>query len=120
MNAPRYVDHVYCYEHKAPVHHDKYDKWVGPFTIFFVDGRMIAVSTLDGAHEYILYSFQYKTVLHEHYFPIPEQFNGNMMSRKSLKAPYKPIWYICLIELIKKVIQERNNFMNQKWKNWKS
>lgn len=56
----QYADHVYHIGDRAFVYSENHDKWPGPFIVNYVDGRMIAVRTMDGTHKCLFNSFHLK------------------------------------------------------------
>lgn len=57
----QYADHLFRIGDKALVYSEKYDKWIDPYTVIYVDERMLTERILDGTHKYLFNSFQLKS-----------------------------------------------------------
>lgn len=51
--------------YKVLIYFEKFDNLIGPFTVIFIEGRMITVQTLDSNYKYLFKSFQLKLYFEE-------------------------------------------------------
>lgn len=56
----QYAENQFRIEEQALVYSEKADKWIGPFPVINVEGRMVTVKAIEGLQKFLFNAFQLK------------------------------------------------------------